>query len=91
MLYRQLATGRHQSLFTSGKTSQNRHSGPAKVRDKLRPESRNALKYWILAFPVGGKKRIPTETFAKCPILFQFKAGENFNRRDTLSILRIKI
>jgi len=31
------------------------------------------------------------ETFEKCSILFKFKAGENFNHRNTLSILRIKI
>jgi len=31
------------------------------------------------------------ETFEKCSILFKFKKGENFNRRNTLSILRIKI
>jgi hypothetical protein len=32
-----------------------------------------------------------TETFEKCSILFKFKEGENFNHRNTLSILRIKI
>jgi len=31
------------------------------------------------------------ETFGKCSILFKFKEGENFNHRNTLSILRIKI
>ncbi len=31
------------------------------------------------------------ETFEKCSILFKVKEGENFNRRNTLSILRIKI
>ena len=31
------------------------------------------------------------ETLEKCLILFKFKEGENFNRRNTLSILRIKI
>jgi hypothetical protein len=31
------------------------------------------------------------ETFEKCPILFKAKEGENFNHRNTLSILRIKI
>jgi hypothetical protein len=31
------------------------------------------------------------ETFEKCSILFKFKEDENFNRRNTLSILRIKI
>jgi hypothetical protein len=29
------------------------------------------------------------ETFEKCSILFRFKEDENFNRRNTLSILRI--
>ncbi len=41
-----------------------------------------------------------SETFAKCPILIQFKAGDNFNRRcrvanalgvNTLSISRIAL
>jgi len=32
-----------------------------------------------------------SETFEKCPILFKAKEGENFNHRNTLSILRIKI
>jgi len=31
------------------------------------------------------------ETFEKCPILFKAKEGDNFNHRNTLSILRIKI
>ena len=31
------------------------------------------------------------ETFEKCSILFKFKERENFNRRNTLSILRIEI
>jgi len=31
------------------------------------------------------------ETFEKCSILFNNKEGENFNHRNTLSILRIKI
>jgi len=31
------------------------------------------------------------ETFEKCSISFKFKEGENFNHRNTLSILRIKI
>ena len=31
------------------------------------------------------------ETFEKCSILFKAKEGENFNHRNTLSILRIKI
>ncbi len=32
-----------------------------------------------------------TETFEKCSILFKFKEGENFNHRNTLSILRIAL
>jgi len=31
------------------------------------------------------------ETFEKCSFLFNFKEGENFNHRNTLSISRIKI
>jgi hypothetical protein len=31
------------------------------------------------------------EAFEKCSILFKFKEGANFNHRNTLSILRIKI
>jgi len=31
------------------------------------------------------------ETFEKCSISFKFKEGENLNRRNTLSISRIKI
>ena len=31
------------------------------------------------------------ETFEKCSILFKAKKGENFNHRNTGSILRIKI
>jgi hypothetical protein len=31
------------------------------------------------------------ETFEKCSILFKAKEGKNFNQRNTLSILRIKI
>ena len=31
------------------------------------------------------------ETFEKCSILFKAKEGDNFNHRNTLSILRIKI
>jgi hypothetical protein len=33
----------------------------------------------------------PLETFEKCSILFKFKEYVNFNRRNTLSILRIKL
>ena len=32
-----------------------------------------------------------SETFEKCSILFKFKEGENFNHRNTLSILRIAL
>jgi len=31
------------------------------------------------------------DTFEKCSILFKLKEDENFNHRNTLSILRIKI
>jgi len=31
------------------------------------------------------------ETFEKCSILFKFKEGENFNHRNTSSILRIAL
>jgi hypothetical protein len=31
------------------------------------------------------------ETFEKGSFLFKFKEGENFNHRNTLNILRIKI
>jgi len=34
---------------------------------------------------------LQSETFAKRSILFKSKKGENFNHRNTLSILRIKI
>ena len=34
---------------------------------------------------------IDFETFAKRSILFKAKKGENFNHRNTLSILRIEI
>jgi hypothetical protein len=36
-------------------------------------------------------KHQKNEAFEKCSILFKFKEGENFNHRNTLSILRIKI
>ncbi len=32
-----------------------------------------------------------TETLEKCSILLKFKEGENFNHRNTFSILRIKL
>ncbi len=31
------------------------------------------------------------ETFEKCSILFKFKEGENYNHRNTMSILRIAL
>jgi len=37
------------------------------------------------------KFAIKKETFEKRSILFKAKEGENFNHRNTLSILRIKI
>jgi len=36
-------------------------------------------------------KSIILETIEKCSILFKFKEDENFNRRNTLSILRMKL
>ena len=42
-----------------------------------------------------GMKHLPDhwndETFARCSILFKFEEGDNFNRRNILNILRIKI
>jgi len=38
-----------------------------------------------------GNVSINNETFEKCSFLFKAKEGENFNHRNTLSILRIKI
>jgi hypothetical protein len=32
-----------------------------------------------------------SETFEKCSILFKFKEGENFNRKNILNILRIAL
>ncbi len=32
-----------------------------------------------------------SETFEKCKFLFEIKKGENFNRRNTLSISRIEL
>jgi hypothetical protein len=37
------------------------------------------------------QKYTETETFEKCIFLFEFKEGDNFNHRYTLSISRIKI
>lgn len=34
---------------------------------------------------------IGNETLEKCSILFKFKEGEKFNRRNMLNISRIKI
>jgi hypothetical protein len=41
--------------------------------------------------PVSSGRRQKPETFEKCSILFKFKEGENFNHRNTFSILRIKL
>jgi hypothetical protein len=43
-----------------------------------------------LSVPVGIEAHFQ-ETFEKCSILFKFKEGEDFNRRNTSSILRIEI
>ncbi len=34
---------------------------------------------------------VNNETFEKRPVLFKVKKGEDFNRKNTLSILRIEI
>jgi hypothetical protein len=34
---------------------------------------------------------LPFETLEKCSFLFKFKESDNFNQRNTFSILRIKI
>jgi len=47
-------------------------------------------KKMSFSFDFSEEKRRP-ETFEKCSILFKTKKGENFNHRNTLSILRIKI
>ncbi|MDP2643948.1 MAG: hypothetical protein Q8P24_03325, partial [Desulfobacterales bacterium] len=49
----------------------------------------NSILYSIMRRLIG--KALNSETFEKCQILFEFKEGENFNQRNTLSILRIKI
>ena len=49
--------------------------------DTFEPAMPEADKY---NFTIG-------ETFEKRSILFKAKEGENFNHRNTLSILRIKI
>ncbi len=41
--------------------------------------------------PEAFMRWLDRETFEKCSILVKFKEGENFNRRNTLSILRIEI
>jgi hypothetical protein len=38
-----------------------------------------------------GIETVGKETFGKCSILLKFKEDENFNPRNTVSILRIKI
>jgi len=35
--------------------------------------------------------KLQIETFEKCSILFKFKEGENFNRRNILNISRIAL
>ncbi|MEE8480022.1 MAG: hypothetical protein V3T59_02150 [Desulfobacterales bacterium] len=42
-------------------------------------------------FSVASRRTLQIETFEKCSILFKFKEGEDFNHRNTLSILRVKI
>jgi len=57
------------------------------VSKKLGPCSEPKSTIYWQAPRVRGKK----EAFGKCSISFKFKEGENFNHRNTLSILRIKI
>jgi hypothetical protein len=40
---------------------------------------------------LAAKTTLAEETFGKCSILLKFKECENFNHRNTLSILRIKL
>jgi hypothetical protein len=49
------------------------------------------MRHICLTFNAKNITRHIIETFGKCPILFKAKEGENFNHRNTLSILRIKI
>jgi len=49
--------------------------------------TRNAVMDTLTLFEMG----YSYETFEKCSISFKFKEGDNFNHRNTLSILRIKI
>jgi len=55
---------------------------PDKPEPKKMPRSHKDTKDFILLF---------IETFEKCSILLKAKEGENFNHRNTLNILRIKI
>jgi len=47
----------------------------------------------IVTAPARGLQSglLQEETFEKYSILFKFKEGENFKRRNTLSISRLKI
>jgi hypothetical protein len=51
--------------------------------------------HYLISLPskiYAQKKKITiAEIFEKCSILFKCKAGENFNHRNTLSILRIAL
>jgi len=40
---------------------------------------------------INNENRACLETFDKCSFLFKVKEGEDFNRRNTWSISRIKI
>ncbi|MEJ2656236.1 MAG: histidine phosphatase family protein [Desulfobacterales bacterium] len=57
----------------------------------LNQEGRQQVRALALALKNLPLTAIYTETFEKCSFLFKFKEGENFNRRNTLSILRIEI
>jgi len=54
---------------------------------------RSQGKSLLILQKLTGQVKIPMapETFEKCSILVKFKEGENFNRRNTLSISRIEI
>jgi hypothetical protein len=49
--------------------------------------SRSFFQFPLVKYP----RKYYCETFEKCSISVKFKEGENFNRRNTLNILRIKI
>jgi hypothetical protein len=71
----------HFQLDTLKKTSRKPH---VRFGDHLLVES----EIIVLS---GEGNGLGIETFAKRSILFKVKKGENFNHRNTLSILRIKI